>query len=268
MAKRRQPRPRVRRPLVTPEEAEKRAQTQMPDTTKQENLLAVARAGINLIPVPVLAPMANELLTRIVAPIIGRKQVEFLNGLALRAYQHRADFDRYVSQDEERHEAFASAVVQGLQIAQKTREREKMEQLQNAALNIALGPSSDADLQLSLMNTLGLLTPCEVTVLAFIHDPRVFGAELSSQRVDIAGLEYRDAALSHVHCLQGDAEAYEYFVQDLASHSLIVPPSRIEGNVAVTWVRSMPEMTTMGEALLSLIRSPLPEQPPPADLGN
>jgi len=77
------------------------------------------------------------------------------------------DFDA-LSQDED----FVDAVVHATRAAEGAHQREKIEALRNAVLNVALPGAPDTDLIRIFLRYLDEFTPSHLRLLAFLDDPR------------------------------------------------------------------------------------------------
>ena len=68
-------------------------------------------------------------------------------------------------------EEFTSAFIRASRVALGTRQREKLDALRNAVLNVAAGMPPDENLQLMFLDALDLLTPWRLNLLDCVADP-------------------------------------------------------------------------------------------------
>ncbi len=138
----------------------------------------VARGSARM--VPVVGGLLAEATDVLVSPL-RRRQAEWLEALwrAVRELQERS----VLPADETlaANEAFVSAAVHATRIAATTHQREKMEALRNAVLNVAAGTAPDDDQQAMFLDAVEALTASHVALLSRLRERYEYGRLLQRQ---------------------------------------------------------------------------------------
>jgi hypothetical protein len=115
--------------------------------------------------VPVAGPITNFIVSRFWAPSASRRLEEWLKEFA-------DDFDRHCAgcsvENIVQDEAFISASIQVARIVVSTHQREKLDYLRNALLNIAIGKGVGEVKQQIFLNAIESFTPAHVKTLNLI----------------------------------------------------------------------------------------------------
>lgn len=143
-----------------------------PDLTAADWFAGLATAGVAGITAWWSAPAA-VLLNMVTAPLLSRRRDAFYEELRL----NLNDLNRLVAgltpEALSKNEAFVSALAQATQSAMKTnsKDKEKLEALRNAVLNIALGNSPADDLQAIFLNLVDSFTTVHLQLLRLYLHP-------------------------------------------------------------------------------------------------
>lgn len=115
--------------------------------------------------VPVAGPITNFIVSRFWVPSASRRLEEWLKEFA-------DDFDRHCAgcsiENIVKDEAFISASIQVARIVVSTHQREKLDYLRNALLNIAIGKGVGEVKQQIFLNAIEVFTPAHVKILNLI----------------------------------------------------------------------------------------------------
>lgn len=159
-----------RRPLpITPELADHRA--------------AVIRGGLSAI--PVLGSVLAEELGLVLAPPLTRRRDEWLEDLARRLHDLETRVEGFTFDDLVENEQFVSATLQATQAALRTHQKEKLEALRNAVLNVAAGRSFSDELQSIFLSLLDRLQATHLRILKIFRYPPVGGSHNQWQQITI-----------------------------------------------------------------------------------
>jgi hypothetical protein len=143
-----------------------------PDPTAFDHAMMAAKVGaLAFTPaLPFLGPGVAfiDLLT---APLRGKRMSDWCEGIRLRVNDLSQKVEGFTWEKLEKDEAFFSAFAQATQAAIKTHQKEKLEALRNAVLNVALGKEPDADRQQQLLGMLDRFSETHLTILRFFNDP-------------------------------------------------------------------------------------------------
>jgi hypothetical protein len=135
----------------------------LPEPDDAQTLREAIEKGIEQ--VPFAGPITNFIVSRFWVPNASRRLEEWLKEFA-------DDFDRHCAgssvENIVRDEAFISASVQVARIVVSTHQREKLDYLRNALLNIAVGKGVGEIKQQIFLNAIEVFTPAHVKILNLI----------------------------------------------------------------------------------------------------
>ena len=118
----------------------------LPEPTREDFQRAGLKGLISL--VPVAGAVASELLGVASAPVAQRRD-DWLSDLERRLREVEGCVQGFRLEDLGKNPQFISATMQATQAASRTHQSEKLEALQNAVVNVALGKPPTEDLRLS-----------------------------------------------------------------------------------------------------------------------
>jgi hypothetical protein len=206
-----------------------------PGRTEFDCAITDAKAGTLAIP-PISPAMA--FLDVIVAPACNKRLMDWVEQMrsSLDDLSHRVG--HLTSERLARDEAFQSAFHLATHVALRTHQREKIDTLRNAVLNVAIGNAPSDDLQLIFLNFVDSFTPTHLQILALFDSKDQSGrANFTKERElsDQAIRDLRDRGLLR------DTRAY------VAQNRETTEPLIIFG-----W-----ETTNFGRQFLNFVKSPL-----------
>jgi hypothetical protein len=152
--------------------------------------------------------------------------------------------------------AFTTAFLHASQIALRTHQREKLQALRNAVLNVAAGTAPDENLQLVFLHYLDMLTPLHLTLLDCVADPR----EWSARQLPAGPGWNQTPGIIFEAVYRGQLPAENFHVQllrtcirgawwaEAKSGAFLSPPAE-----------ALPRITDLGRRFLAFITSPIPE---------
>ena len=123
---------------------------------------------------------AVEILSQVLTPPIEERRDEWFKRLAeavLKLEEKVAGFEVESLRD---NPVFLTVFLQASQAALRSHQREKLDALQNAVLNAALGNAPDEDLQLMFVSWIDIFTPTHIQVLRLFDKPSSFAEARSS----------------------------------------------------------------------------------------
>lgn len=141
----------------------------MPTERKGEWALVVAKAALSLI--PFAGGPAAEVLGAIVQPQIEKRKTEWLESIAHNLDRLSTQVDGLTPERLAESPEFTTAFLQASQVALRTHQREKLDALRNAVLNVAIGTAPDDSLQTVFLALIESLTPWHLKLLTFLDDP-------------------------------------------------------------------------------------------------
>jgi len=189
-----------------------------PKTDRRNTAHAIIKAGISA--APITGGPAAELFELVVAPPLERRRVEWMNAVAERLMELEKKVEGFKIENLKDNEVFITVVTQATVTAMRNHQKEKIEALENAVVNSALGIDIEENLQLMFLNMIDSFTPLHLKILEYFDNPKVF---LESRRIRFDtsvgspshGLE---AAFQE---LRGRRDIYDAIIQDLSNRGLL-----------------------------------------------
>jgi hypothetical protein len=129
-----------------------------------------SRKGLASI-IPLAGGVASELMGLLSSPVAKRRD-DWFSDLERRLRDLEGRIEGFRFDDLERNEQFVSATLQATQAALRTHQREKLDALRNAVLNIAVAKSNlpPDDTQLMFLNLIDRSTPTHLEMLSHIEN--------------------------------------------------------------------------------------------------
>ena len=196
---------------------------------------------------------AAELLSAVIVPPVAKRRDEWLRKLEcdLRTLEDKVEC--FTIQSLQQNNLFLSAVLYATQLAMRSHQKEKLDALRNAVLNVATANAPDEDLQLMFLNLIDTFTPWHLRLLRFFCTPKTYGVtprHPDDQRGSYEILEqtFPDLKRRRVFCDQ--------IVKDLAICGLVsssVATDQLHGNLDLWGVSP----TDLADQFLTFITSPL-----------
>jgi len=139
-----------------------------PEQTAFDYSLAIAK--VCTIAFPFFGP-AITLLDLLTAPMRGKRFSDWCEGIRLQINEHSRKLDGLTPEALATNEAFISAFLQATQAALRTHQREKLDALRNAVVNVAVGIEPNADRQQQFLSLVDRFSETHLTLLRFFRDP-------------------------------------------------------------------------------------------------
>ena len=189
-----------------------------PKRTKTDIAQALVKAGISTL--PVTGAVAAELFDLVIAPPLQKRKVEWMNRIAERLMELEKKVDGFKLESLGGNDLFVTIVTHATIVALRNHQREKLEALQNAVVNSALGIGIDENLQLMFLDFVDSLTPLHLRILVYFEDPaKWLGAHGIKFDVTMGGAGHGlEAAFPE---LKGQRNIYDQIVQDLFNRGLL-----------------------------------------------
>lgn len=146
-------------------------QKKLPSPNAGDALHSAVKASLSLI--PVLGGSAAELFTKIIVPPLSKRRDKWLESLSDGLTKLEKNIDNFSVQSLVNDETFITMLMQASQIAIRNHEKEKLDALRNAVLNVAQKPP-DEHFQLILMNFLEVTSYWHIRILSFYQNPEIY----------------------------------------------------------------------------------------------
>jgi hypothetical protein len=120
--------------------------------------------------IPCAGPLAAELFQLVIAPPLERRRAEWMEDIAKRLKkleeEKRISYEELGSNDQ-----FVDAILKTTQIALRSSQKEKLEALKNALVNVALGNFTDQDTMHTFLNFIDTFSVWHIRILKLYNDP-------------------------------------------------------------------------------------------------
>jgi hypothetical protein len=120
--------------------------------------------------VPYVGPLAAELFQLVIAPPLEKRRSEWMEDIAKRLKE--LEKEKRISYEElESNDQFVDAILKTTQIALRNSQKEKLEALKNALVNVALGKYTDQDTMHTFLNFIDTFSVWHIRILKLYDDP-------------------------------------------------------------------------------------------------
>jgi len=200
--------------------------------------------------IPVAGGPAAEFFNLVIAPPLEKRRDEQMQSIAEGLKVLEEKFEGFSVESLQHNEQFVTAVMHATPIAIRNHQKEKLEALQNAVLNVAAGTAPEEDLQLVFLNFIDTLTPTHLLTLRLLQDhKRRYHVKLFKDDIKVV----RDA----LGPLDIEREFLDLIIRNLTACGLIdmehLHSARSE---RAAWIQG--KLTTdMGDQFIAFISSPL-----------
>ena len=169
----------------------------------------VVKAGLSC--VPVIGGPAVELFQNVIQPPLEKRRNEWMRQVGEKLQDIEKQGQKL--EDLQNNEVFISAVMHASQLALRTHEKEKLDALRNAVLNIAKGQGPEEAIQHIYLDFVDALTELHLRIL------KVFQAPLPPEGISIGGLS--NVLEYNIPDLKGRRDLYDLLWKDLHSRGLV-----------------------------------------------
>jgi hypothetical protein len=181
-------------------------------------LHSIVKAGLSSVPYGGSA--AAELFALVIAPPLEKRRKKWMDDVAERL--KRLEVDKRVDLAElQNNDLFIDVVLKTTQFALRNSQKEKLEYLKNALLNVATGKYSDEDTVHSFLNLVDNFSAWHIRILRLYDDPVRWFQEQGKVAPDFytAGLE---AVMETAYPdLRGKREVYDIIWRELSQNGLL-----------------------------------------------
>ncbi len=144
---------------------------QYPEPTDADIAQGAARATLAAMPL-IGGPVTEALSIFLVSPVARRRDAWFKN-LADGFDELEAKVDGFRTENLQNQERIISAVIQATRSALGAHQREKLDALRNAILNIALSKTPDEEREIFFLNLIELFSVTHLEILRLFANPRI-----------------------------------------------------------------------------------------------
>jgi hypothetical protein len=208
--------------------------------------------------VPMVGSPAAELFAAIIAPPLARRRDEWLQSLAdgLAALREQIDAESLAQ-----NEAFISATMQASRAAIQTHQKEKLDALRNAVLNVAAGRAPEEDEQAMFLWYIETLTTWHIRVLKFFDSPLRTIAQRGA-RTDFPDTGALANLLESAYPeLRGRRDLYDQVARDLRARGFLNSGDDVLHNMMSGSGLAEKRTTKMGDRFMAFIQEPPELQP-------
>jgi hypothetical protein len=178
-----------------------------------------AKAAFSLI--PWIGGSAAEIFGAIVMPPLQKRRdkliEEVVKGLEeLREKRPGLDWDELLRSDQ-----FITATLHATQTALKNHQKEKLEALKNAMLNVAVGTDLGEDLQMVFLRYIDELTHWHLRILGYFQDPEAVWRKHQERTPNLIIGSIKEGVFIEYPELNKDRNLYQQLVSDLKARGLL-----------------------------------------------
>lgn len=206
---------------------------------------------------PLVGGPAAELFAAIIAPPLARRRDDWLEALAEGLSALKEKVASVTPESLANNEAFVSVVMQASRAALQTHQKEKLEALRNAVLNVAAGRAPDEDQQAMFMSYIETLTTWHIRMLKFFDAPMRMAAACGA-RTDYSIAGALAQPLEDVFPkLRGQRDFYDQIARDLKARGFLNSADDILHVMMSGSGMSAKRTTETADRFLAFITSPL-----------
>jgi hypothetical protein len=222
--------------------------SQAPQPTRSDLAYSTFKGLVSAI--PLAGGILAEWFSHFLAPPLEKRRDEWLRALTMGLAELESKVEGLSMESLRQNEDFVSTMMQATQIALRTHQKEKLEALRNALLNIAIGRSPNEDLQTMFLQFVDTLTTWHIRILKFFQDPARY---LRDTRFSMGAPSTLLEATFHE--LRGEREFYDQLVKDLYARGLMTVESL---HMTMTESGMYAKRTTLlGDSFIAFITSPI-----------
>jgi len=239
----------------------------LPDTSEDEGVLLLGRLGLSLIP-GVGAPL-SEVFGFLMSRQISQRWERWYRSLSDALVEVIQRVDGLTPEALAHNDALFSTIVRASQIALGTHQREKLEALRTAVVNVALGTAPDDDLQIIFLGFVEQLSPWQLRLLAFLDGPAAWMEQHGLRLPPNPGLDGVTLVDYAFPDLAVRTSATMVYLDQLATHGLLRDDWNARAPYRVPGTPGGSRASDVGKQFLAFITSPWAEpeatQEPPAN---
>lgn len=208
---------------------------------------ALARSLLGAI--PYMGQSAIELFNMVIAPPIEQRRNEWLQSLARGLEELQQQVAGFSVEALANRPEFVTTILHATPAALRSHQREKVDALRNAVLNVALEQNPDETLTLMFLSFIDTITPLHMKVLAHFDQSGEIGIFTG------ANVAFIDQYLPE---LNDRLPIYEQIVRDLYTKGLV--ESNVTTGTATAFGKFSGSVTDLGNEFRKFISSPLQDQ--------
>ena len=138
-------------------------ESKLPQPARNDHAYGAAKVILSAI--PIVGGPAAELFGTVIAPPLAKRRDAWLESLAEQLSALKDKVKGFTIESLRDNDAFVSAVMQATQVAMRTHEREKLDALRSAVLNVAAAVHHEGGPQELLLMLVDQLTPLHLRLL-------------------------------------------------------------------------------------------------------
>jgi len=231
------------------------AKTALPQSTGWDHAHLAVKAALSAL--PLAGGPAAELFAAIIAPPLARRRDEWLQALADGLYALREKIAGFDPASLANNEPFVSVALQASRAALQTHQKEKLDALRNAVLNVAAGRAPTEDEQAMFLWYIETLTTWHIKMLKFFEAPMQMAAQHGA-RTDYSFAGALTQPLEEVYPeLLGRRDFYDQLARDLEGRGFLNSRADVLHTMMTGSGMAAKRTTEMADRFLAFIASPL-----------
>lgn len=207
--------------------------------------------------IPYVGGPAAELFAAVLTPPIVKRRDQWVQSMGEDLMRLKEKIDGFNFDDLSSNEQFVTAAMHATLSASRNHQKEKLEALRNAVLNVAMKNEPDEDLQLIFLNHIDDLTPWHLRILTYFKNPTEWFKNNKVKQPDLEFGGLPDGLYAAFPDLRKQGVLVEQLIEDLKSSGLLTLTSL---KTTMTGHGIFETRTTdLGNRFLKYITSPISE---------
>lgn len=225
----------------------------VPEGTKGDVVEALTKGAVSA--VPFAGGFLAELLQIVIVPPLEKRKADWMNGVAQGLKELEQKVAGFDIENLKENERFISTVISTSQTAIKNHQKEKLEALRNAVLNVAVGSGLMEDQEAVFLDLVDRYTPWHLRILRLFQSPLSLAAEKGIQPDSFYMGSRTQLLETYYPELKGQNQFYAAMVADLVSDGMLAV--RDLGGMVTAQGMFQKVTTERGDRFLSFITSPV-----------
>lgn len=227
----------------------------MPLPSRWDEAHTAIKAALSAL--PVVGGPAAELFGAIIAPPLAHRRDEWLQSLADGIQALQESVAGLTPESLASNEAFVSAALQASRAAVQTHQKDKLEALRNAVLNVAAGRAPNEDEQAMFLWYIETLTTWHVRMLKFFEAPMRMAAAVGA-RTDYPLAGALSQMIEGIYPeLRGRRDFYDQIARDLKTRGFLNSADDVLHTMMTGSGLAAKRTTEIADRFLAFIKSPL-----------
>jgi hypothetical protein len=191
----------------------------VPAEGKGDVALAIVKSAISA--VPVVGGPAAELFALVISPPLQKRQAEWMNEIAEGLKEVEQRKPGFTVESLKDNEQFISTVLNASHAAVRNHQREKLDALRNAVLNVAVGSGLDEDTEAIFLSLIDRYTAWHLRILRLFQNPMQLGTQKGMRPENYYAGSRAQFLETYYPEMHGQRQFYDIIVSDLHAEGML-----------------------------------------------